>query len=111
MSKYMINKLMRAIEMSDEQVALYKHDPPAYIRSWLETVGTPDAVTDDRALTAAESEAFGARDYGRLYELGAHPYLLWHFIEAVYTPEVPWPTLNESYREAVRPHGYPDYVI
>ena len=110
MSKYMINKLMRAIEMSDAAVAAYVDDTGGFIESWLAGGAGPDAVSDDRALTADERAAFVSRDEAELYRLGAHPYLLWHFIEAVWVHEVPWPQLNDRYREAVRPHGYPDYV-
>lgn len=110
MSKYMMNKLMRAIEMSDADVAAYVADTAGFVDDWLEGSAGPARVTDDRELSADEYAAFVARDYGELYRLGAHPYLLWHFIEAVYIHEVPWPQLNERYRDAVRPHGYPDYV-
>lgn len=110
MSKYMINKLMRAIEMSDDDVAAYIADTAGFIDSWLASGAGPARVTDDRELTRDEYAAFVDRDYAELYRLGAHPYLLWHFIESVYIHEVPWPELNERYRAAVRPHGYPDYV-
>jgi len=110
MSKYMMNKLMRAIEMSDADVAAYVADTAGFVDDWLAGGAGPARVTDDRELSTDEYAAFVARDYGELYRLGAHPYLLWHFIEAVYIHEVPWPQLNERYREAVRPHGYPDYV-
>lgn len=110
MSKYMMNKLMRAIEMSDRAVESYVSDTEAFVDGWLVGGAGPDAVADDRALTDEERSAFIARDEGELYRLGAHPYLLWHFIEAVWVHEVAWPDLNERYRAAVRPHGYPDYV-
>ncbi|UYN83816.1 MAG: hypothetical protein KIT89_00805 [Microcella sp.] len=110
MSKYMMNKLMRAIEMSDADVAAYVADTAGFVDDWLAGSAGPARVTDDRELSADEYAAFVARDYGELYRLGAHPYLLWHFIEAVYIHEVSWPELNERYRDAVRPHGYPDYV-
>jgi len=110
MSKYMINKLMRAIEMSDAAVTAYVADPSAFVDAWIDGGAGPDAVTDDQLLTDEERAAFIARSEAELYRLGAHPYLLWHFIEAVWVHEVPWPTLNERYREAVRPYGYPDYV-
>ncbi len=111
MSKYMINKLMRAIEMSDVEVESFVADPSAYVENWLAVGDRPHLRSDDRVLTVIEQAAFASRDYGELYRLGAHPYLLWHFIEAVYIHEVAWPTLNERYRAAVTPHGYPDFII
>lgn len=115
MTKYMIDKFMRAVEMSNESVDSYVADPRSFVDEWLAGGGRPDAVTDDRILTAEEHEAFARRDYEALYRLGAHPYLLWHFTEAVYegeyTPERGWRQLVEEYRAAVAPHGHVDYII
>lgn len=111
MSAYMLNKFMRAVEMSDDAVRAYVADPAAFVASWLDGAPGPDQRPDDRVLTEAERAAFAAGDYAALYALGAHPYLLWHFTEAVYIHETPWPELNERYREAVRPHGYPDAIV
>lgn len=115
MTKYMIDKFMRAVEMSDDAVRAYVADPAAFIEAWLRGGGGADAVTDDRILTAPERDAFARRDYEALYRLGAHPYLLWHFTEAVYegeyTPDRGWRQLVEEYRAAVAPHGIVDYII
>ncbi len=48
---------------------------------------------------------------GRLYELGAHPYLLLHFARAldVVLDGTPWPEFVARYKEAVTPHGFPDF--
>ncbi|WP_156891357.1 hypothetical protein [Agromyces subbeticus] len=117
MSKYMVDKFMRAVEMSDAEVAAYVADPAAYVDVWLASgaaASAPDRPSDDHELTAAERDAFAARDIGALYALGAHPYLLWHFIEAVHSHEFAagfgWRDLVERYRAAVLPHGTPDYI-
>ena len=114
MSRYMIDKFMRAVEMSDAAVAEYVADPAAFVDAWLSGTGSPDLPTDDRALTEAERAAFAARDFEALYVLGAHPYLLWHFTEAVFTheftPDSGWRDLVERYRAAVAPHGVVDYI-
>lgn len=110
MSKYMLNKFMRAVEMSDANVAAYVADPAAFVEEWCAVAAGPDSRTDDRALTDRERVAFAERDYHTLYALGAHPYLLWHFTEAVYIHEVPWRELVEAYRRAVAPLGEPDFV-
>lgn len=111
MSSYMIDKFIRTVELSDENVAAYVSDPPGFVAEW-ERRGAESRVPvpDGGRLTAEEREAFGRRDYGELYRLGAHPYLLWHFTEAVWIHEVPWPELKEVYREAVRLHGLPDFT-
>lgn len=113
MSRYMINKLIRDIEMSDANVLTYVADPPAYVDGWLgggDGAGTHDR-TDDRLLTEAERTAFSTRDFGTLYELGAHPYLLWHWVEAVFIHEEDWRPLVERYRSVVTPLGYPDFIV
>ncbi|MFF2372332.1 hypothetical protein [Agromyces sp. NPDC058110] len=114
MSRYMVDKFMRQVELSDALVAEYVADPPAFVERWLAGGAGPDAASDDRVLSDAERAAFGARDFEALYTLGAHPYLLWHFTEAVhaheFTPESGWRDLVERYRAAVAPHGVVDYI-
>jgi len=114
MSAYMVDKFIRAVELGDATVAEYVADPAAFVERWLADGGTPAGPTDDRVLTEAERAAFAARDFGALYALGAHPYLLWHFTEAVYEHEYTegfgWRELVERYRAAVAPQGLVDYV-
>lgn len=114
MSRYMVDKFMRDIESSDAAVAEYAADPAGAVAAWLAGAGGPTGPSDDRELTTAERDAFAARDYEALYTLGAHPYLLWHFTEAVhaheFTPESGWRQLVERYRAAVAPHGVVDYI-
>lgn len=106
----MMNKFIRTVEMSDAAVAAYKADPVAYVASWLDQAAPPDRVSDDRVLTAAERKAFEDIDYETLYALGAHPYLLWHWVEAVFVPAVSWPEMNREYKEKVSRHGYPSFI-
>jgi pyrroloquinoline quinone (PQQ) biosynthesis protein C len=108
MSIYVMNKLMRAIEMSDAAVQEYVADPRAYVSAWICGASPIARWADDRELADEEREAFANRDYEALYRLGAHPYLLWHFTEAIYIHEVKWPALVEQYREAVSRHTPPD---
>ena len=104
MTKYMMGKFMRAVEMSDAVIDEYVADPTACVDSWLAGSSVP----------TQERDAFVAGDYEALYILGAHPYLLWHFAEAIYTHEFSetfgWRDLVERYRTAVTPHGVPDYI-
>ncbi len=111
MSVYVINKLMRAVEMSDAAVADYVADPAAYVARWIESASTTARWADDRRLSHEEQQAFAARDYEALYRLGAHPYLLWHFTEAVHVHETPWPVLVERYRAAIGRHDAPDLTV
>lgn len=114
MSKYVMNKFMRAVEMSDAEVAAYAENPAAYVDRWIHSAPSSALWGDDRTLSREERQAFAARDYEALYALGAHPYLLWHFTEAVYihkTHEATWPELVERYRDAVSRHDPPDYLV
>jgi hypothetical protein len=101
----MVDKFIRAVELSDAALAAYVADPEQFIAAWLAGAAGPEHVADDRVLSADERAAFAARDYGELYRLGAHPYLLWHFTEAVYSGEFTavfgWRDLVERYRAAI----------
>lgn len=111
MSAYMVDKLIRTIEMSDRNLASYMADTEGFVAEWErrgKSSRTP--VADGGQLTEEEKRAFIERDYGELYRLGAHPYLLWHFTEAIYIGEYEWPVLKEMYRDAVRVHGEPDFI-
>ena len=114
MTRYMIDKFMRSVELSDAEVAEYVADPAAYVERWLADAATPARASDDRELSDEERAAFAVRDFEALYALGAHPYLLWHFTEAVhaheFTPESGWRELVERYRAAVAPYGVVDYI-
>lgn len=114
MTKYMVDKFMRYVELSDARVADYVDDPDAYVGAWLAGGTGPEGAADDRELTEAERAAFARRDYEALYALGAHPYLLWHFTEAVHAHEFGegfgWRDLVEQYRAAVAPQGVVDYI-
>ncbi len=114
MTKYMVNKFIRAVELSDANVAAYVADTASFVEAWLAGGSGPETVADDRVLTDEERAAFVARDIGELYRLGAHPYLLWHFIEAVYEGEYTegfgWRELVERYRGQIAPQGFIDYI-
>lgn len=113
MSRYDIDKLMRHVEGSDAEVVSFVADPASYVAAWTErAAGGRLPASDSGRLDAAERAAFVSRDYGALYAMGAHPYLLWHFMEAVWVwaGEVSWRDLVEAYRAAVSPHGYPDFA-
>lgn len=98
MSRYEINKLMRAVIMEPGLLREYTESPDAFMAEW------------PGALDADERAAFRRRNYGALYGMGAHPYLLWSFAEAVWVPGISRPELVERFREAAAAHGYPDFA-
>ena len=98
----MINKLMLHADSTDDAMDGFKADTAAFIDAWVESgEGT---LTDD------ERRAFEEWDYGALYAMGGHPYVLWQFIRGVYVPDtMPVSDLAAAFKEATTPHGYPDY--
>lgn len=113
MSRYQIDKFIAYVEASDEAVRSYSTDPVAFVAAWEERAGRSRLPTPDSGrFTDAERSALANRDHAELYRLGAHPYVLWHFVEAirVWTGEVTWPEMTARYREDVGPHGVPDHA-
>lgn len=112
MSRFQIDKFISFVEGSDQAVQDYVADPEGFVAAWEERAASsrlprPDAGT----LTAEERAALVNRDHAELYRLGAHQYVLWHFVEAirVWTGEVTWPEMKERFREDIAPHGTADF--
>ncbi len=110
MSRYMLNKFISYVDDDGERVAAFHRDPAGYVAAW-ERRGHESRVpvADGGSFTDAERAAFVGRDYGTLYGLGAHPYLLLHFARAldVIVEGSDWLEFVERYRAAVVPHGFP----
>jgi hypothetical protein len=101
MSKYLVNKFMHLVNMNEWAEKEYKANPAAFVEKW--------EKGEKLELTAEEREALRKRDYGKLYALGAHPFLLWSFTEAVWVHEVPREELVKDYKEKTAKVGYPDF--
>lgn len=112
MSRYTVNKLLWTIDKTNEDLAAFKANPAGFVARWEELAADPvPPFPEGGELTSEEREAVVACDFGRLYALGAHPYLIWHLVRAVLVPDsMTIEELVESYRTAVEPHGHPDYA-
>lgn len=112
MSRYMIDKLLLAIDRTDDDLEAFMADTASFLDRWERAAANPvPPYPEGGSLTPEEREAFGQWDYARLYEMGAHPYLLWHVVRAVYVPDhATAEELIEEYRTAVTPLGYPDFT-
>jgi hypothetical protein len=106
----MIDKLLIEIDRTDDAVAAYEADPAGFVAEWETTTPEPPYPAGG-TLTDEERRAFTTLDYGELYRLGAHPFLLWHLVRAVLvTDDLDVHEVSARYVEAVTPHGYPDFA-
>lgn len=101
MSKYVMNKFIHHVNMSEAAEKEYKSDPAGYVEKWEQG--------EKLKLSDAERAALAKRDYGSLYALGAHPFTLWSFTEAVWAHEMPREELVKDYKEKAAKAGYPDF--
>jgi Aromatic-ring-opening dioxygenase LigAB, LigA subunit len=101
MSKYLMNKIIHHINMTEAAEKEYSSHPRAFVEKWEEG--------QRLKFTAEEREALAAKDYGKLYALGAHPFTLWSFTEAVWVHEKPREELVKDYKEKAAKAGYPDF--
>ena len=96
MSRYEVDKVLRAVARNAEARSAFLADPAAYL--------------EGRDLTDEEREALLRHDYTTLYGLGAHPFLLWPFTARLAAEQ--GRTGREVMREymaAITPLGRPDY--
>ena len=101
MSKYLMNKLIHLVNMDEQAEEKYTANPREFVEKW--------EKTQKLKLEPEEREALATKDYGKLYALGAHPFTLWSFTEAVWVPEVPREELVKEYKEKAAKVGYPDF--
>ena len=94
MSRHYVNKILRAVSLSDEEFARYRKDAGAFVAPF--------------DLTPAERRAFIDEDYATLYALGAHPFLLNAFI-MMFAPRGQERAHADAYRASIAPYGYPTF--
>jgi len=101
MSKYLMNKLIHLVNMNEEAEKEYKVRPREFVQRW--------EKNQSLKLEPEEREALASKDYGKLYALGAHPFTLWSFTEAVWVPEKPREELVADYKAQASKAGYPSF--
>lgn len=101
MSKYLMNKLIHLVNMSEKAEKEYSARPREFVANW--------EKTQKLKLEPEEREALATKDYGKLYALGAHPFTLWSFTEAVWVNEKPREELVADYKAKAAKAGYPDF--
>ena len=101
MSKYLMNKLIHLVNMNEVAETEYKARPREFVENW--------EKTQKLNLEPKEREALATKDYGKLYALGAHPFTLWSFTEAVWAHERPREELVADYKAKAAKAGYPNF--
>ena len=101
MSKYLMNKLIHLVNMDEAAEKEYTSNPRAFVEKW--------EKTQKLKLEPQEREALATKDYGKLYSLGAHPFTLWSFTEAVWIHDKPREELVADYKAKAAKAGYPDF--
>ena len=101
MSKYLMNKLIHLVNMTESAEDEYTANSRAFVEKW--------ENAQKLKFTPEEREALSTKDYGKLYALGAHPFTLWSFTEAVWAAEVPREELVQDYKEKTAKAGYPNF--
>jgi hypothetical protein len=101
MSKYLMNKLIHLVNMNEDAEKEYRANPRRFVEQW--------EKTQKLRLEPEEREALASKDYGKLYALGAHPFTLWSFTEAVWVHEKPREELVADYKAKAAQAGYPDF--
>ncbi len=101
MSRYVMNKLIRHVNMIEAAEKEYIKNPRAFVEQW--------ERGEKLKLNGEEREALATKDYGKLYALGAHPFTLWSFTEAVWVREKPREELVKDFKDKAAKVGYPDF--
>jgi hypothetical protein len=101
MSKYLMNKLIHLVNMDEDAEKEYKATPREFVEKW--------EKNHTVKLEPEEREALATKDYGKLYALGAHPFTLWSFTEAVWVEEKSREELVADYKSQAAKAGYPSF--
>jgi hypothetical protein len=101
MSKYLMNKLIHLVNMDEDAEKEYKATPREFVEKW--------EKNQTLKLEPEEREALATKDYGKLYALGAHPFTLWSFTEAVWVEEKSREELVADYKSQAAKAGYPSF--
>lgn len=97
MSRGAMDIVLYEIDQTDRTIEGFVTDPGGFLAGF-------DLSDDERA-------AFVDWDYGTLYALGAHPFLLFQAVRSLAVRDgISMPELLSEYQETVTPHGTPDYI-
>jgi hypothetical protein len=108
----MVDKLLLAIDRTDDAVAAFRADPVAFVGRWEAAWEDPEPpYPEGGRLGPSERRAFVERDWAALYAMGAHPYLLWHVVRSVHVADgEDVRDVSARYVEGIRSLGHPEFA-
>lgn len=112
MSRFQINKFMMYVDGETAHLEDFCSDRAGFVERWIAAAAASQSpVANGGQLDTAEQAALIGNDVGTLYEMGGHPYILLHFARAIDVDfhGIAFPEFDRAYKEAVTPHGYPDF--
>lgn len=113
MSRYLVDKFLYRVDRHEATLKAYVEDPAGFVADWEEGDGRrlhEGERTSGHRFTEEERAALATLDYGKLYAMGAHPFLLWTLMRGVFEPRYPdFRALVDAYNAQIRPHGRPDF--
>lgn len=112
MSRYLVDKFLYRVDRDPAWVELYLSDASRCVDEWeraeANVVGAER--TSAHSFTPAERAALVARDYEALYEMGAHPFILWTLFIPLLEGSYPnAKAMQAAYAKSVGRFGRPDF--
>jgi hypothetical protein len=113
MSRYLVSKFLMQVDQDEAWLERYASDPRSTVGDWeagrLSHVSGVETITGHH-FTHEERTALEEQDYEGLYAMGVHPLLLWTLMYPVLEPRfASFRDMVESYKDTIRPYGYPDF--
>lgn len=97
MSRGLVNIVLYDIDQTEDTLTRFVQQRSGYL--------------DAYPLSDEERAAFETWNYGALYAMGAHPFLLWQTVRSLAILDgVSIQDTVAEYRSQVTPHGYPDFI-
>lgn len=112
MSRYLLDKFLYRVDRDPAWLERYVADPARCVADWEanEAHALGQETTAGHSFTEEERAALAAKDYVRLYAMGAHPFVLWTLMIPVFERDFPSPReLQADYARRIKPHGRPDF--
>ncbi len=113
MSRYLVDKFLYRVDRDSAWLERYIADPGRCVADWeaTEAHALGPETTTGHSFAEDERAALAAKDYVRLYAMGAHPFILWTLMIPVCERSFSTPReLQEEYARRIKPHGRPDFT-